>query len=276
MGWLKKFAQKNIYIFSFILVLISIGLLYICNFWIFKSNNGMDYNLSRFFAHLIPLIFVIGVCFLLGNSDNIRFHKKGIGIGILLGWPFIADAVYGFITSYTSLDKNSISFPGIEKLILFTLVMLFVGIFEEVLCRGIILNNMLNKWGYTKAGILKSVLLSSLIFGLGHLANLFGYSTPIRTLTQVIYTSLNGILFASVYLRCKNIWAVAILHAGYDWLQLVPSIFVPVVAPATQVDTSVSSMLVTGLLYVPFALVGFFLLRKVYVEDKSRAIIDIK
>lgn len=276
MGWLKKFAQKNIYIFSFILVLISIGLLYICNFWIFKSNNGLDYNLSRFFAHLIPLVFVIGVCFLLGNSDNIQFHKKGIGIGILLGWPFIADAVYGFITSYTSLDKNSISFPGIEKIILFTLVMLFVGIFEEVLCRGIILNNMLNKWGYTKAGIIKSVLLSSLIFGLGHLANLFGYSTPIRTLTQVIYTSLNGILFASVYLRCKNIWAVAILHAGYDWLQLVPSIFVPVVAPATQVDTSVSSMLVTGLLYVPFALVGFFLLRKVYVEDKSEAIIDIK
>lgn len=276
MGWLKKFAQKNIYIFSFILVLISIGLLYICNFWIFKTNNGLDYNLSRFFAHLIPLIFVICVCFLLGNSDNIQFHKKGIGIGILLGWPFIADAVYGFITSYTSLDKNSISFPGIEKIILFTLVMLFVGIFEEVLCRGIILNNMLNKWGYTKAGIIKSVLLSSLIFGLGHLANLFGYSTPIRTLTQVIYTSLNGILFASVYLRCKNIWAVAILHAGYDWLQLVPSIFVPVVAPATQVDTSVSSMLVTGLLYVPFALVGFFLLRKVYVEDKSKAIIDIK
>ena len=276
MGWTKKLAQKHIYIFSFILVLISIGLLYICNFWIFKSNNGLDYNLNRFLAHLVPLIFVIGVCFLLGNIDNIQFHKKGIGIGILLGWPFIADGVYGFVLSYTSLNKNSISFPSIEKIIFFTLVMLLVGIFEEVLCRGVILNNMLNKWGYTKVGIIKSVLLSSLIFGLGHLANLFSYSTPIRTVTQVIYTFLNGILFASIYLRCKNIWAVSILHAVYDWLALVPGIFHSVVAPATQVDTSVAAMLVTSSLYIPFALIGFFLLRKVFVEDKSKSIIDTK
>jgi membrane protease YdiL (CAAX protease family) len=180
------------------------------------------------------------------------------------------------VSSYISLNKNSISFPGIENIAYFTLVMLLVGIFEEVMYRGIILNSMLNKWGFTKAGIIKSVLLSSLIFGLGHLVNLLGHSTPIRTMTQVIYTFLNGILFASIYLRCKNIWAVAILHAVYDWLALVPGIFVPVAAPAAQVDTSISSMLVTGALYIPFALVGFFLLRKVFVEDKPKSILDTK
>lgn len=276
MGWTKKIAQKHIYVFSFMLELISIWLLYICNIWIFKTNNGLDYNLNRFLAHLVPLIFVIGVCFLLGNIENIRFHKEGIGIGILLGWPFIADGVYGFVSSYTSLNKNSISFPSIEKIVYFTLVMLLVGIFEEVLCRGIILNSMLNKWGSTKVGIIKSVLLSSLIFGLGHLVNLFSYSTPITTLTQVIYTFLNGILFASIYLRCKNIWAVAILHAVYDWLALLSGIFHQVATPATQVDTSVASMLVTGILYIPFALIGFFLLRKVFLEDKSKSILDTK
>ena len=172
MEWTKKIAQKHIYIFSFIVALIAIVLLYICNFWIFKSANGSNYDLNRILAYVAPLIFVFVVCLFSGNITIIEFHKKGIVTGVLFGWLIIADGVCGFVLSYVSFDKSSISFPSMQKIIFFTLVMLLVGIFEEVLCRGVILNNMLIKWGHTKTGILKSIILSSLIFGLLHLVNL--------------------------------------------------------------------------------------------------------
>ena len=155
--------------------------------------------------------------------------------------------------------------------------MLLIGILEEVLCRGVILNNMLNKWGHTKTGIIKSVILSSLIFGLGHLVNLFWQPTLIiGTVTQVIYTFLIGVLFASIYLRCKNIWAVVVLHAIFDWLCMVSGIYHTASASVVPVDTSVVSGLITSMLYIPFDLVGFFLLRKVFVEDIYQTVKDIK
>lgn len=145
MGWTKKFAQEHIYIFSFIVILIAIGLLYVCNFWIFKSNNKLNYDLNRILAYLVPVIFAFVVCLFSGNINKIEFRKEGFGTGILLGWPFITVGVIEIVSLYLSFDKSSISFPSIEKIIFFTLVMVLIGIFEEVLCRGVILNNMLNK-----------------------------------------------------------------------------------------------------------------------------------
>lgn len=276
MKHIKRFAQEHIYTFSLMAAIMAIGLLYICNFWIFKSEKGLGYDLNRVLAHSIPLIFVLVVWMLSGDMKKLKFTKAGIDVGILLGWLIIADGIYGFVIDYAMSDKSRISMPSVDKTIAFTVVMLLVGIFEEFLCRGIILSNMLKKWGSSKAGIIKAVVLSSLIFGLGHLVNLISAPTLIiRTLTQVMYTSLNGILFASIYLRCKNIWAVAILHAGYDWLVLVSGIYSQLPASAVQVDAHPMSMLVTTMLYIPFALLGLFYLRKVWNNDMSEASVNI-
>jgi len=237
----------------------------------------LNYDLNRILAYLIPVIFVFLVCLFSGNINKIKFYKEGIGAGILLGWPFITVGVIEIVSSYLSFDKSSISLPSIQRIIFFTLVMVLIGIFEEVLCRGVILNNMLSKWGYTKTGIIKAVILSSLIFGVGHLVNLFIYPTLIiRTLVQIIRASLHGFLFASIYLRCKNIWSVVILHGLYDWLVMASGIYHPVAATAAPVDISVVSGLINIMYSIPFALVGLFLLRKVLVEDISQTVTDAK
>lgn len=278
MEWTKKFSQKHIFIFSFMVVFIAIMLLYIISDSLLsKSDNRLNYSFYGILAYLIPLIFVLIVFLLSGNISRIKFHKKNIGKGLLLGWPFLIVGLYNFISSYLSIDKSSISFPSMQRLIFFTLIMLFVGIFEEVLYRGLILNIMINRFGDNKTSIVKSVILSSLIFGLGHLANLFMFPTLIiRTLSQIIYASLHGTLYASIYLRCKNIWAVVILHAVYDWLIKVPGIYYPVTIPSAPVDISVLSGIINVTLAIPFALVGFFLLRKVFTEDISKPIIGTK
>lgn len=277
MGWIKKVSQEHIYIFSFMVALIALMLLYICNSLMSTSHNRLNYDLSGILTYLVPLIFVFGVCILSGNISKIKFHKEGIGTAFLLGWLFIAVGVFNLMSSYLSSNKSTLSFPSMQKTIFFTMVMFLIGIFEEVLCRGVILNNMLNRWGDTKTGIIKSVILSSLIFGLGHLVNLVAFPTLIiRTVSQIIYASLHGFLFASIYLRCKNIWAVVILHAVYDWLVKVSEIYRPVAVSAAPVDISVLSGLINVMFAIPFALVGLFFLRKVLVEDISKPVIGIK
>jgi len=237
----------------------------------------LNYDLNRILAYLVPVIFVFVVCLFSGNINKIEFRKEGIGTGILLGWPFITVGVIELVSLYLSFDKSSVSLPSIEKIMFFTLVMVLIGIFEEVLCRGVILNNMINKWGYTKTGIIKAVILSSLIFGVGHLVNLFIYPTLIiRTLVQVMRASLHGFLFASIYLRCKNIWSLVILHGLYDWLVMASGIYHPVAVTAAPVDISVVSGLINIMYSIPFALVGLFLLRKVLVEDVSQSLTDTK
>ncbi|MBW9154325.1 hypothetical protein [Clostridium estertheticum] len=49
-----------------------------------------------------------------------------------------------------------------------------------------------------------------------------------------------------------------------------------ILAYVAPVDISVVSGLTTDMLYIPFALFGFFLLRKVFVEDIYQTVKDIK
>lgn len=174
----KKIAQEHIFIFSFMVAIIAIMLLFISNSWLSKSNR-LNYDLNGILTYIIPFIFIFGVYLILGNISKIRIYKEGIGKGFLLGWLFVIVGVYNFVLSYVSFKNSSLSFPSMQKIIFYTLIMLCIGIFEEVLCRGVILNNMLKKWGNNKTGIIKAVILSSLIFGLGHLVNLVVSSTLI-------------------------------------------------------------------------------------------------
>ncbi|QVK16886.1 hypothetical protein KHQ81_08200 [Mycoplasmatota bacterium] len=65
--------------------------------------------------------------------------------------------------------------------------------------------------------------------------------------------------------------AVVNLHAVYDWLLLVSGIYHTVADSTARVDTSVVSGLIIGMLYIPFALVGFFLIRKEWSKVISQS-----
>ena len=77
-----------------------------------------------------------------------------------------------------------------------------IRFYEEVMMRGLVLNNFINLYGDSKKGIIYSVCISSLIFGVAHLCNLVELPQLINaTLSQVLYASFIGMFFASVYLR---------------------------------------------------------------------------
>lgn len=91
---------------------------------------------------------------------------------------------------------------------------------EEYLYRGIVLGNLLRLFSHTKTGlsqILFPAIISSVLFGLQHFIHLYGQSLPL-TVMQVCQTMGMGFLFASIFLRTKNLLFSMICHFSFDFV----------------------------------------------------------
>lgn len=77
------------------------------------------------------------------------------------------------------------------------------GVCEEILFRGFLL------WYFALwTGTLGAALLSSIVFGLGHLY--LGRA-------HVLKTAIAGLFFAFLVLVCGSLWPAILIHAAMDW-----------------------------------------------------------
>ena len=150
---------------------------------------------------------------------------------------------------------------GISDRALLSLLALFFmthGFLEEVAFRGLILYAFVRVWGRTGRGLLKSVLVSSLLFGGMHVIYIFS-GTPLPALPlQMVETFCLGIFLAALVLRGGSIYPAAFFHgivnlAGF--LNLLHNSF-------DGIPTS--AWLSLSLLMLPLAIFGIFLLRGVH------------
>ena len=85
------------------------------------------------------------------------------------------------------------------------------ALLEELLYRGLLLTAMLTAWGHTKRGIIKSIALSSLLFGTTHLINVIVRPAGI-VVFQAILVSLPGVFYAAVLLKRRSLWPAVLIH----------------------------------------------------------------
>lgn len=181
---------------------------------------------------------------------------------LFIVWPILALA----IVNGWSLFDGSINVDPSKPLILFVLIALSTGFYEEILCRGLVLSAFLKKWGKTKKGIYIAVISASIVFGLFHLANLImGRGTLLEVCTQIIYSTFFGVFFAACFLRFGSIWPGIITHTLFDMMGTIDEIAVGnnfthhVLNTNYSINNAISTILVT----LPLFLYGLFILRKV-------------
>ena len=127
------------------------------------------------------------------------------------GWFYLLFGGFFFLISIKeSFVTNT---PGVINLAIFCLL---IGLYEEFLCRGWLLNEFLERYGESKKGIWTSIIVSGVIFGLIHFINLSSQDLA-STITQVFSASATGVVFGVIYYRTKNIWTVVFLHAFWDF-----------------------------------------------------------
>ena len=178
---------------------------------IVSSISYYKYGQDFLYEALMALVILI-VMLLSRNSYVFTQKSEKFNKSLLLGWPFLILAFIVLFESVASLEE--FNFFNCLNLVLFCFT---IGIYEEFLCRGWIQNEFLEKYGSTKKLVIRSIFLASLIFGCIHFFNLLAGQTFFETLTQVIHATACGFFLGTLYYRTKNIWAVIVLHAFWDF-----------------------------------------------------------
>lgn len=174
------------------------------------ANKLLIDTLYLLASGLVFMLFLV----LFGYRNIFRFSFNNKTILIIL--PALLIALNNFPISAYLNDRTNIVEPT-STVFLFLLTCLATGFAEEIIFRGIGLQFLLQRLPQTLKGTILAVLLSSLVFGLMHLFNIFGGSGVGNTLLQVGYSFLMGAMWAVLYLKTKNIWLVMILHGLYNF-----------------------------------------------------------
>ena len=90
-----------------------------------------------------------------------------------------------------------------------------VAIMEEIYLRGL-LQNIIEKWfGKRNNAALYAVIISSVLFGLGHIFGALGQPL-ITIICKAVWAAALGVYFGAVYVKTRNLWIPIILHFIVD------------------------------------------------------------
>jgi membrane protease YdiL (CAAX protease family) len=157
-----------------------------------------------------------------------------------------------FVLPLIVLAGGGVKTASTERVIGFGLFTLMVGFAEEGLIRGIVLRAL------QPAGVMRAALLSSLIFGLGHLANVWQGATLAATLIQVAFSTLLGIGLAGARVYAGSIWPAIALHTLLDLFDIAGRGFALPSPQAATLARAAAPIALTGLC----AVYGWWLLRR--------------
>ena len=210
MNKFKDFALKRPFLFGLVLIfmyVIFVYLTYPINFLFPETETGQLFS-NAAIKFTISLIF-LALLWRFGwvqASGLTRFGnvKDWLVVSIVL--------VYHLLVNLRFMTGNfAIVFPG-SPLAIANLVYYFpASLMEEIMFRGLALLAMVFAWGHTRKGLVKAVLLSSLLFGLIHLFNIVELSIEVVFL-EVLVAALLGFFWAAITLATRSLWLAIILH----------------------------------------------------------------
>ncbi len=138
-----------------------------------------------------------------------------------------------------------------QRVSIFFLAVLFTGISEEVVYRGLFIRAFLprGKW--------QAVLIPAVIFGFAHIVNSLGGGMSLGdNLVQIANAFFYGLMFGAVRLRINNIWPLIVLHTLIDLFWVTAGLPDGVI---TLAEIPLSDYLIE---WVPSILVAIYLMRK--------------
>ena len=149
--------------------------------------RSLGFSAPRSWGRTIAMGIVIGVVF--------KLLLKAV-VMPLLGAPAIN-------THYSYLTHNPAAVPGV----LFAIIV-GAGFGEETLFRGYLFERFGKLFGESRAAMVITIVLTSILFGLAHF--------PDQRIAGVEQAALTGLLFGTIYARTRQLWIPMIAHAAFD------------------------------------------------------------
>ena len=136
------------------------------------------------------------------------------------------------------------------------------GVLEEILLRGLILYALVSQWRKKRSGVVASVLVSALLFGLLHFFNLITGEWTITAL-QVLESFVSAILYGGLVLISGSVWPAVIMHSGINLLANIAALNDPSFVLTAPIYWSLI------LFELPIVLYGCYLLLRIRLHPAA-------
>ncbi len=174
---------------------------------------GQEMNLASGIGMAVGSILVAGLFYIwFRPSFDGMLKKKDLLKGLLFLAPVLIIHWIGSIVSWFQFGTASIFLAFLRAFA--------PGFGEEVAFRGLGVANYLRK-DPTEKGILKIFWISSIIFGLVHVANALGGAPLLISAGQAAYAAGIGMVLGAVYLRTGNLWPAILGHMSMDFMEFI-------------------------------------------------------
>ena len=151
-----------------------------------------------------------------GNSSSLVWN--GIAFALL---SLLILTLLAYLFQAVSLEYHP---PKPKKLFYYTLSAFFVGFFEELFFRGLLLQTLMEDFP-AKLG----VVVSSLVYSLLHFVRPLVLNKPEDLnlfFTESIGLFLFGVLMSYAYLRTRSLYLGMGMHGGFVWFMKMDNLFV--------------------------------------------------
>ena len=178
------------------------------------QDDTMNSMLGRSIYYLLIAGLFIWLQYILGNSPYMSIksltYKTALWclpclLVILANFPFGA------------LIKGQVTINRLDLIWLYIIYVIGISLVEEIVFRGVLLFLLLDIFKNHNLKYFLSALISSAVFALFHLTNIFAGMDIGSVLLQSVYTFLIGGMLSVVTIKTKNIWMGVIIHAAFDF-----------------------------------------------------------
>ena len=181
------------------------------------NGKYMIYATSEF------VVFILSIILLKIRKKSYIFKERKIPFtkSVETCLPIVILSIIVLFSNAGQLIGTKINTSNLVSLIVYVIL---IGLFEEIFFRGIIENELLEKYSSNKKEVIVSIIISGVIFGTVHLTNLLAGQDLLTTMMQFVQTMAIGILFGTVYYKTRNIWAMIFIHSFYDFSVLLSEV----------------------------------------------------
>ncbi|WP_109831593.1 CPBP family intramembrane glutamic endopeptidase [Reichenbachiella versicolor] len=252
------------------LILFSICLLLILSIREILSYQLIAHRIESYQIHT-ALNIVANVILILVSIFFINKNELGKVAGLkgtkLKKWfLLIFPLAYLVLLNVLFSDSTETNYQWLD-MVLFVIYCLSIGFAEELSIRGFLQSHLISRLGNTKKGVVLSVFISALFFGVIHLLNFDAGITG--ELLQVSYATFIGVMFGAVLVITKRLYPLMIIHSIIDFVGELELVGVPIIEKIKE-PVSIEDALIVALLVSPCLFYGVFLMiRHRLIEEEK-------
>ncbi|MBQ2659109.1 MAG: CPBP family intramembrane metalloprotease [Erysipelotrichaceae bacterium] len=209
----KKYLNIVLYVAS---VLAMIGLMILGGRILKEDNFGLMIEFSV--ITIVTLVFL----YLISGKKTFSYMNNQTWYSIKHLLPTLIFPLVFMLLGVMSyfIDKPQLNPHWVKDLLLFTIDMFLVGIYEEGCYRACANDAMLPLFRKLKHPFLLTAFISSIIFGYVHVVSVdfSDLQQVLQFFLKIAAAGVTGMCYLIVYWKTRNLLGIAIVHCLNDWI----------------------------------------------------------